>query len=142
MSYPDYYTAFWTRFRARTPDLPTGSGWKRKPDDLDVNYDGARSAHWNNVYCHVGFVGRGTQRRLMVEWYESDRGLPEWKEYLQQVAAVKLPFTMSVENDQGKKFERSRAYLTASLTLDEMEAKRDDLLRIASDAYRLLVVHL
>ena len=142
MDYPGYYTDFWARFRALNPGLPTGSGWMRNRGDLGASYDGARSTRWPNVYCHVGFVDRGSRRRLMVEWYESDRGLPEWTEFLQRVAAVKLPFTPVVENDPGKKFERRRAYLTSSLTLNEMEAERDDLLRIASDAYRLLVVHL
>lgn len=142
MDYPDYYKAFWTRFRALNPGLPTGSGWMRNPGDLDASYDGARSGSWPNVYCHVGFVDRGSHRRLMVEWYESDRGLPEWGEFLHGVAAVKLPFTLVVENDPSKKFERRRVYLTSSLALNEMEAKRDDLLRVASDAYRLLVVHL
>lgn len=143
MTYPAYYTDFWTRFRAMNPDLPTGSGWKRKPTDLHANYDGARSPRWNNVYCHVGFVGSGLLRRLVVEWYESDRQLAEWVEFLHSVQNVTPPAALVVENEPPDKiFERRRAYLTGQLTMDDMVARREVLLRQASDAYRVLVVHL
>jgi hypothetical protein len=139
MRYPDYYSDFWTRFRAMNPTLATGSGWKRKPEDVNANYDGARSGRWNNVYCHVGFAGAGGHRRLMAEWYESDRRLPEWTDFLAHVAGLNLPFALVVENDADKLFERRRAYLTDLLSADDMRTRRDELLKSASEAYRILL---
>lgn len=141
-SFPAFYKDFWPRFRALVGELPTGSGWHRRPDDLDSNYDGARSRRWNNVYAHVGFQDRGRRRRLAVEWYEADRSLPEWNQFLGHVASVKPPAALVVEHEEGKKFERRRAYLTEPMSLAEMVERRDPLLRQAADAYRIMATKL
>jgi hypothetical protein len=141
-SFPAFYRDFWPQFRALVGDLPTGSGWHRRPEDLDSNYDGARSRRWNNVYAHVGFVDRGGRRRLAVEWYEADHRLDEWKEFLGHVASVKPPAALVVEHEEGKLFERRRAYLTEPMALADMVERRDTLLRQAADAYRIMAAHL
>lgn len=141
-SFPAFYRDFWPRFRAIVGDIRTGSGWHRHPEDLSSNYDGARSRRWNNVYAHVGFVDRGGRRRLAVEWYEADRSLPDWRQFLGHVAQVKPPAALVVEHEEGKLFERRRAYLTEPMSLAEMVERRDALLRQAADAYRIMAAHL
>ena len=141
-SFPSFYKDFWPTFREIVQDVPTGSGWHRKPTDLHYNYDGARSTRWNNVYAHVGFTQVPGGRRLTVEWYEANRALPEWQDFLRHVRGVAPPAPLVVEHEPGKKFERRRAYLTEVMTLQAMCARREMLLQLAAEGYRAMVAQL
>jgi hypothetical protein len=73
---PNFYTAFWTAFRAADPDIPCHSGVYRQPTDVGQNYIGHRIG--GPVYVHMCFTGRGATRTLIVEAYTSKATHERW----------------------------------------------------------------
>jgi hypothetical protein len=72
----NFYTAFWTAFRAAHPNIPCHSGVYRQPTHVGQNYIGHRIG--GPVYVHMWFTGHGATRTLIVEAYTSNANHPRW----------------------------------------------------------------
>ncbi|MDP2308690.1 MAG: hypothetical protein Q8P18_21900 [Pseudomonadota bacterium] len=138
----DFYEPFWSEFRLRNGDLNTHSGYRRRAEDLRQHYVGARSDHWPNVYCHIGFTMLDGPRKLFVEFYTGDREGAGWEEFRQQISGLALAPPLVLQAQAGDTSARMIRYLTGPLTQGAMAVRREELMDLASQQYRGVVGHI
>lgn len=98
---PAFYSTFWTEFRERYPDLPTLSGWKRRPEEVHQNYIGHRVERFHNIYVHLSLRPNGADLDVTVELYGADRDFPEWADAVRRVGTTGLELVE--ERPEGKR---------------------------------------
>ena len=140
MSWGDFYERFWSDFRESYRDLPTDSGWLRKPDDTRRNYVGVRSDAMPHAYCHVAFRGHGKRRNLIIEYFTGARDHAGWQELLDRIDRA-APSDLALEYDlqAGASSARVFAVVAAELTLDEAERRRRELQDRAATTFRTML---
>jgi len=129
----NFYTAFWTAFRAAHPNIPCHSGVYRQSADVHKNYIGHRIEV--PVYVHMCFTGRGAERTLIVEAYTSDAEHPRWAVALNRLTPPPPKIVWVAGPNVGGQAARLVHIVAGPLTAAQAQQQQADLIAQFAAAY-------